>query len=247
MGEAVVEREDDQHHVVLGDGDDAVALGHVGRVVAVGQQDALRVGGGAGGVADVGVVVGAHALVAGHELGLVLREERVAHLLDLGHADLLVLQLLIIEGRVVEDDDLLHVGALREDLADLRQEVAGHEDPLGLGMRDAEDQVGVRTEVDGEGHVGGAGVQGSELGEDPHGTALGEQGDLVSLLQAEGHQARADAVGREAGLLLGDLLPLAVHLLAEVGVVGELVGILLDKVDDGGSVAILHRFLSCQV
>ena len=169
-----------------------------------------------------------------------LRQEGVAHLLDLGHADLLLLQPVVVEGGVVEDDDLLHGRALREDLADLGKLVAGDENPLGVGVADAEDQVGVGAEVHGQGHVGGAGIQGAELGEDPHRAALGQEGDLVAFLQAEGHQAGSDAVGRPAGLLLGDFLPLSVHLLAEVGVVGKLMGVLLYEVNDGWAVVILH-------
>ena len=57
MGEAVVQREDDEHYVPLFDGNDRVTLGHVGRVVAMGQHDAFGIGRGTGGIADVGHIV----------------------------------------------------------------------------------------------------------------------------------------------------------------------------------------------
>ena len=233
--EAVVQREDDEHRGVRADGDDRVALGHVGRVVAVRQEDALRVRRRAGGVGDVRVVVRADGLEAGLELVAVGLQELVAHLLDLGHPDLLGLQRVIVEGGVVEDDDLLHVRALVQDGADAGQVVPRDEDVLGFGVVDAEDEVLALAEVHGEGDVDGAGVQGADLRQDPHRAALGQEGDLVPLLHAQGDQAGADAVGLVPGLLLGDFRPFSVDFLTEIYVVGELPGVFLDKVDDRGS------------
>ena len=235
MREAVVQREDDEHRGVRADGDDRVALGHVGRVVAVRQEDALRVRRRAGGVGDVRIVVRADGLEAGLELVAVGLQELVAHLLDLGHPDLLGLELVIVEGGVVEHDDLLHVRAFGQDGADAGQVVPRDEDVLGFGVVDAEHEVLAFAEVHGEGDVDGAGVQGADLRQDPHRAALGQEGDLVSLLHAQGNQAGADAVGLVPGLFLRDFRPFSVDFLTEIYMVGELSGVFLDKVDDGGS------------
>ena len=158
-----------------------------------------------------------------------------AHLLDLGHPDLPGLELVIVEGGVVEHDDLLHVRAFGQDGADAGQVVSRDEDVLGLGVVDAEHEVLAFAEVHGEGDIDGTGVQGADLRQDPHRAALGQEGDLVPLLHAQGDEAGADAVGLVPGLLLGDFRPLAVNFLTEIYMVGELPGVLLDKVDDGGS------------
>ena len=235
MGEAVVQREDDEHDLSFVDADDGVALLHVGGVVAVGEEDALGVGRGAGGVGDVGIVVRADGFVPGLELVPVGLQELVTHLLDFAHADFLGLQAVVVEGGVVKDDDLFHGGAFRQDGADLGQVVAGDQNPLGFGMVDAEHQVFPFSQVHGEGNVGGAGVHGTQFGENPHGAALGQEGNLVSLLEAQGHEAGADAVGHLTGLALGDFFPVSVHLFAEVGMVLVLAGVLLYEVDDGYS------------
>ena len=204
------------------------------------QEDALRVRRRAGGVGNIGVIVRADGLEAGLELVPMGLQELVAHLLDLGHADLPGLEFVIVEGGVVEDDDLLHVGAFGQDRADPGQVVARDEDKFGLGMVDAEDEVLAFTEVHGEGNVDGSGVQGADLSQDPHGAALGQEGDLVALLHAQGNQAGADAVGLVAGLFLGDLRPFSAHFFPEVYMVGELPGVLFDKVDDRRSFCHLH-------
>ena len=199
------------------------------------QEDALRVRRRTGGVGDVRVVVRADGLEAGLELVAVGLQELVAHLLDLGHPDLLGLELVIVEGGVVKDDDLLHVRAFGQDGADAGQVVPRDEDVLGFGVVDAEHEVLAFAEVHGEGNVDSAGVQGADLRQDPHRAALGQEGDLVPLLHAQGNQAGADAVGFVPGLFLRDFRPLAVYFLTKVYVVGELSGIFLDKVDDRGS------------
>ena len=130
MGEAVVQRQDDEHDVFLSDGDDGVALCHVGGVVALGKEDALGIRRCAGSVGNVGIVVRADGLVAGHKLVPVGVEELVTHLLDLAHADFLGLQGVVVEGGVVKDNHLLNGGAFRKDGADLGQVVAGYQNPF---------------------------------------------------------------------------------------------------------------------
>ncbi len=235
MGEAVVQRKDDEHDLAFVDADDGIALGHVGGIVAVCQENTLGVGRGAGGVGDIGIVVRADGFVAGHKLVPVGIQELVTHLLDFAHADFLGLQAVVVEGGVVKDDDLLHRGAFRQDGPDFGQVVAGDQNPLGLGVVDAEDEVFSFSQVHGEGDIGGAGVHGTQFGENPHGAALGQEGNLVSLLDAQGHEAGTNPVGFFAGLALGDFFPVSVHLLTEVNVVFELVGVLLYEVDDGCS------------
>ena len=143
-------------------------------------------------------------------------------------------------GRVIEDDNLLHGGTLADDGPDLRQLVGRNQDPLRVGMVDAEKQVTALAEVDRERNVDGAGVEGAQFRQDPHRAALREQRDLFAFLQAERHQARADAVSFPARLLLGDFLPDAVHLLAEIDASGKLPGVLFNEIDDGWSF-VVHK------
>ena len=235
MREAMVERQDDQHDVVLVQGDHGVALGHVGGIVAVGQQDALRIGRRAGRIGDVGVVVRTDRTVTGLEQIPVVPEEPVSHLLDLRHPDLLLFQGFEIKCRIVEDNDLLDSRAFRQDGTDLRQVVAGHQDPFGLRMVDPEYQVLPFPEVHGKRNIGRTGVHGTQFSQDPHRPAFGKQGDFVTFFQAEGHETGADAVSLLPGLFLGDGLPLAADLLAKVDMVGELPGIFFYKINDGCS------------
>ena len=165
-----------------------------------------------------------------------LGEERLAHRLDLGNAHLAGFQRVVAEGRVVEDDDLLHGRALADDGADLRQLVAGHQNPLRVRVMDAEQQVAPLAQVHRQRHVGRAGVQGADLGDDPHGAALREQGDLIALLEPQRHEPRADALRPLPGLLLRDLQPLPVHLLPQIHILRKLVRVLLDKVDNRRSI-----------
>ena len=162
-------------------------------------------------------------------------QEFVSHLLDLAHPDFLVLQFVVVEGYVVKDDDFFHIGAFGKDGADLGQVVAGNQDPLGVRMVDAENEVLPFSQVHGQGDVRCTGVEGAQLGQDPHGAAFGQEGDLVSFLQAQRHQACTDAVGFFAGLALGDYLPVAVHLLPQIGMVFIFAGILFYKVNNGNS------------
>ncbi len=141
MGEAVVQRQDDEHDIALCDGDDGVALLHIGGIVALGKEDTFRVRRGAGGIGDVGVVVRADGLVAGLELCPVGFQELAAHLLDFAHADFLGLQGGVVEGGIVKDNHFFHGGAFRQDGADFGQMVARHQNPFGLRVVDAEDEV----------------------------------------------------------------------------------------------------------
>ena len=199
------------------------------------EQDALRVGRRAGSVTDVRVVVRTDRTVAGFERIAVFGQERIAHPLDFGHPDFIRFQRIVVEGRVIEHDDLLDGGAVGDDGADLGKLVARYQDPLCLGVTDAEDQVLSFAQVDGKRDIDGAGVERTDLGHDPHGPALGEQGDLVALFQAKGHQARTDAVGFVPSLFLGDLFPDTVHFFTEIDIAGELMRVFLDEIDDGWS------------
>ena len=238
----MVEWQDDEQDFIFVQGNDAAALGHIGRVVTVRQQDAFRIRRRTGCITDIGIVVWTDGRITVHEILPVCRQEAFAHLLDIRHPDLPFLQAVHIEGGIIKHDDPLHGRALADDGADLGELVGGHEDPLGIGMVDTEQEVFPVTQVDGEGHVGRTGIHRSKLGKDPHGTALGKQCDLIPLLHTQRHQAGADTVSLLAGLLLGDFFPYSVHLFPDIDIVRELTAILLDKVDDGRSV-IVHRYL----
>ena len=153
-------------------------------------------------------------------------------------------KLFVVEGGIVKDDDFLHGGAFLEDGADLGQVVARNQDPLGIRMVDTEDEVFSFSQIHRQGNVHGAGVQGSHFRQHPHGAAFGKEGDLVSFLYAQRHEACADAVNLPAGFVVGDSFPAAVHLLAEIDVIRIFLGVLLDEVYDGNSFCHFRRVYS---
>ena len=112
MGEAVVQRQDDEHPVFRCHTNYGVSLLDIGSIVPVCQKDTLRVGCGAGGVADVRIIIRAYRPVSLYEHLLILREELVAHLDYL--ADIELILLLVIH--FVKDNDLLYHRAFRKDL-----------------------------------------------------------------------------------------------------------------------------------
>ena len=148
VGEAVVQREDDQHYVILADVDDARALGYVCGIVAVCKKDTLRVCGSTGSVADIRIVIRSYGLITVHEGLLVLGEELFAHLDNLGHPDFRLLKAFYEESGVVEDDHFLDVRTLGESLTDSVQMVCGNENPLALRVLDTEDDVRRAAKVD---------------------------------------------------------------------------------------------------
>ena len=112
----VVHRQDDQHHAVHGYIYHRVRLLHVRRIVAVSQQDTLRVGRSARSVRDVRVVVRTNTLVARLELRLMLFQELITHFLNLGDVHLVLHKF----HALVEDNHFLHQRTLAQDLANLR-------------------------------------------------------------------------------------------------------------------------------
>ncbi len=236
MRKAVVERQDDKQNLVLADRNDAGALLHICRVIAVRKQDSLRVSRGTRRITDIGVVIGTHALIAGLEFTGVFFQESIAQRLDFRHPHLALQKRIDVERRIVEHDDLFHFRAFADDGADLRQLVGRDQDPLRVGMMDAEKQVAPLAQVDRERNVHGAGIKRADLRHDPHGAALRKQCDLVALLHAQRHEARTDTVRLQAGLFLGNLFPDTVDLLAKIDVLGELMRVLFYEIDDGWSV-----------
>ena len=88
---AVVERKDDEHHVALVNANHRMGLLYVGRVIAVGEENAFGVGCGAGGVRYIGVVIRPNRLIARLErIGMFL-QIRIAHCLQFGNEHLLLL------------------------------------------------------------------------------------------------------------------------------------------------------------
>ena len=109
----------------------------------MGEHDAFGIGRGTGGIADVGHIVRSDRGIACHEGFAVLLQEGFAGSHHLRNAYLLLFQFLEIEGSVIKNDDLADSGAGRQDGSDLRQLVGRNENPLGIGVVDAEDQVRV--------------------------------------------------------------------------------------------------------
>ena len=162
MREAVVERQDDQHGPALAYLDHRAALLDIGRVVAMGEQDALRVGGGAGGIADVGVIVRAHGSYALLKFRSTVLDELLSHSVYVLEVHLIVLQL-----DVVDHYDLLDRRAPVDDPAHLGNLALGRYHEAGIRMVDAEEQVLVGLKLERKRHIDSAGVENSELTENP--------------------------------------------------------------------------------
>ena len=109
-------------------------------------------------------------------------------------------------------------------------------------MVDAENKVGPFGKVHGKRNVGGSGVHCAELCENPHCAALRQKGNLVALLKPQGHKACADAIGLSAGLFLGIDFPFSSDFFAEIGVVGELMSVEFDEINNCRSFC--HSYLS---
>ena len=137
MREAVIQRQDDEHPVFRCHTDDGVSLLDIGSIVPVCQKDTLRVGCGAGSVADVRIIIRAYRPVSLDEEFLILREELVTHRDYL--ADIKFILLLV--SHFVKDDDLLYHRAFRKDLPYLGKLELGSDYILGIRMLYSEHQV----------------------------------------------------------------------------------------------------------
>ena len=233
MGETVVKRQYYEHHRAFVDTDDRARLLDIGRVVAVGQQYSLGVGGGAGGVADVGVVVGSHR---GDALLKLVRMR--GGVFDTCLTDVVKIYFILLERNSVHHDDLLDCGAAVNDPADLLYLALGSHDEARVGMIDAEQQILVGFQLEGKRHVHSSGVEDAELGEDPLVTPFGYHRHLLSFLESERHEAGGENAPLVPGSPKRRLCPDSVLLFPEESLVGVFRRVLLDEVDDGWSLVV---------
>ena len=117
MGEAMVKRQNDKHHRILRNRNHRMGLLHIGSIVPVSQEDTLRVSRGAGGIADIGIIIRSDGLVSPLERSRILLHELVAEFQHLGHRDLI----LLIFRKVVQDNDFLHSRNLSHNTSYLRK------------------------------------------------------------------------------------------------------------------------------
>ena len=194
--ETVVERKQDEHRRIRLDADDGMRLFHIGRVVAVGQEDSLRICSGTRSVADGGDVVRADRFVTGLELSLVVQKPAVAKGADPFEGDSLFSEFSDI---AVHHDDLLDIGKLVEDVADLREKLTGDDNEPRLGMVDSESQVIALLKLVGERDIDSAGIEDTEFGKYPVVAAFREKRDSLALLETHCHETSGDAVTLLAG------------------------------------------------
>ena len=128
----------------------------------MGEEYSLGVGGGAGGVGNIGVVAGLYGCDALFELGKAGLQEFFAHAAELAHIHFAFLQ-----GKVVQHYDLFDCRALADDAAHFVDLAFGSDDEAGVGVVDTESEVEVRLQLEGEGHVGATGVQDAQFTEYP--------------------------------------------------------------------------------
>ena len=163
VGETMVQRQDNQHHIVHIDADYGMRLLHVGRVIAMGEQDSLRIGCRAGGIADIGIIVRSHTPVPGHERIIVRFQEGIAARLDFFHGDLLR----TVFRQLVKNDHLFHLVQLRQDRANLGKLLGRNHHETGVRMTNAEEQVVAFFQFDGERNIHASGVQDSQFPDNP--------------------------------------------------------------------------------
>ena len=122
MCEAMVQRQDNEHHRVQRNADYGMSLLHIGSVVPVSKEDTLRVSGSSRGVADVRVIVRLNRLVPLFESARMFCHELVAVFQDLRHRNLF----LLILRKIVQDNDFLHGRNIFQDTSYLRKLCSGH-------------------------------------------------------------------------------------------------------------------------
>ena len=228
VGEAVVQRQDDQRAVMRRDVDARERLLDIGRVVPVREYDALRVGRGPGGVGDRGIVFVPNGLPDLQKLLLVLREV-VASEAPEGSVG----GFTRFEGRSARLYDVFDLREFGADAADLRQLVLRDEECLDLGVAQPEQEVVRLFEFHREGYADGSGVEESKFGDDPCVGSFGEDGDLVFGADADGGETCADFEGQLFGFGIGRGLELVVPFFEQEGLSAVLFDGGLEEVDDG--------------
>ena len=233
----MVERQDDEHDRVRLNGHYRVSLLHIGSIVPVSQENALRVGSGSRGVADIGIVVRADGSVAGLEFARMLLQEGIAERKHLRHCDFIVPAVL----NLVEDNYFLQCRKFTHNPPDFRKLGAGNHHETGIRMADAEDEVTPLLQLYGKRNVDRSGIENAEFPDHPEVAALGKKGNLVTLVYPERHEPGSDTVGLKPRLLECSLSPMIRRFLAEEYVGGILSGIFLHEINDSQSFWHIHK------
>ena len=172
--ETVVQRQDDERAVAGRDVDARERLFDVGRVVAVGQDDAFRIGRRARRVGDRGVVVVPDCLPYFEKFLLMPGQIVAAQTFE--HA---VGRFAAFERNVSQDDDLFEFRQFRPDAADLRKLLFRNEQRLDLGVAEPEQQIVRLFEFDRQRNADRSGIEDTQLGDDPAVASFGQDSDLV--------------------------------------------------------------------
>ena len=184
MGEAVVERQDDERAPTLGNRDAGQGLLHVRGVVAVCQDNTLRVGRRARRIGNRCVVVVLNSLARGDEL-LLTRLEPLAALLDQGREQ--DLALLLGFSLRAHDDHVLQkrqTAADRTDLVNLRRR---YEDRRNLGVPKAEVEVVGLLQLNRERYTDATCIQEAQLRHNPVVATLRKNRNTLLGFDAHGH------------------------------------------------------------
>ena len=217
VGEGMVPGQDEERNVVFLTVDEGPGLFDVGRVVPVGQDDALGVGRGARGVADVGRV----GLLDGgdrvFDRGRARSEQVTAAAQDLGHRDLVLAPVL----DRVEDHDRGQIGQVVADLADLAELGLRYDGHPASGMGQAELEVARLIDLDRNGDVDGPCRQNAELGRDPIAAAFRDERRPVAAPEAEGKEPGGELVDKGTHVRKGRRLIARSGLLPDQDVRGE--------------------------
>ncbi len=202
MGEGMVPGQDEQGHVARRAGDEGVGLLDVGRIVAVGENDALGLGGRSRRVADGGVVALAHGLPAVGELPFAAGQEFAAQAPDVVAGQLVLLQVL----RGIEGDGFFQFRQVVLYLPDLGQLAARHHRQPAARVGKAELEFRQLVDADRYGDVHRPGEEDAELAPHPVGAAFGDEGDAIPFADAEAHEPGAEALRLLAHFGIGDPL-----------------------------------------
>ena len=178
MRKAMVKRQDDEHDGVARHADDRASLLHIGGVVAVGQQDTLRVCRGAGGVGDIGIVIWLHRLVSLYE-GFGCLSKEVAPTLHYLFTTHLLLAVLFYW---VKHDDTTHIGTVGKYLANLGQLLLRGDDEAGIGVLNTEEQIARLGQLNAERHIHRTGIEDTQLRSNPKVAPLREQRHALTFL-----------------------------------------------------------------
>jgi len=190
VGKAVVPWKEEKEPVVRRNGDYRQSLFRIGGVVVLGQHDALWIGCGTGGIANIGHIIPVYGFIDLLEGIKILLEQFLTGFHDVAHVDLILG--ILLPG--IHQDNLLQQGELLFNGINFPGLTAGDHHHSRFGVLDAETQVGRFIQLDGDGYIYGSQVEHPHLGHHPPGPALGQKGEPVPFAYPQGHQSGCELV-----------------------------------------------------